>query len=193
MSELVLEVGKTYVFKDEECKRKYLTRNSVNQTILNRFYKDGFILESTDHQGRLGCIEGNSVINYPELRFFKLKEESSQDLPKERNKLQQLLTRVEALEKLVQETPKVSAPLGQFLLNLSNTGGRDFVDLKSGNLQDIREAIDYLSNECEDMYNIFYLALFPENNGKYSGSIYQSKAGSGADDTLWCSFDEITL
>lgn len=74
MDELTLEVGKTYVFKDEEAKKAWLERDETN---LGRFctqYRDGFKLTVVGRYG--GWVDGEYVISHEEIKYFKLKEEN---------------------------------------------------------------------------------------------------------------------
>lgn len=80
MTELTeLEVGKTYVFKDEQSKDKYLSKYSHNREVYGRYYKDGFKLDTVEtYLGKevYGIISGWLVINDEEIKYFKLKEEN---------------------------------------------------------------------------------------------------------------------
>lgn len=78
MTELTeLEVGKTYVFKDELNKQAYMQRHYRNGDLLFKYYKDGFTIESVDGDGNgtaIGSIA--NVIASKEIKYFKLKEEN---------------------------------------------------------------------------------------------------------------------
>lgn len=69
-----LEAGKTYVFKNEECKDEYI-RFPINHQYYKKFYKDGFTLERITHGGA-GIIKGVVVItiDFEEIKLFKEKE-----------------------------------------------------------------------------------------------------------------------
>lgn len=49
--ELILQVGKTYVFKDDECREKYISSHPCNQSIMDTYYNNGFKLDSVDNLG----------------------------------------------------------------------------------------------------------------------------------------------
>lgn len=81
MTELTkLEVGKTYVFKDELNKQSYIKCHNNNMKYHEEFYDEGFKLEEVligfstglDY----GRVKGYSVIGVDEVKFFKLKEEN---------------------------------------------------------------------------------------------------------------------
>lgn len=77
--ELILEVGKTYVFKDDECREKYINNHACNKAIVDRYYKDGFKLDSVEagvgyHNECIVVIDSSTN----EHRLFKLKEPSTQ-------------------------------------------------------------------------------------------------------------------
>lgn len=75
MSELVLEAGKTYVFKDEESRKAYIRRGTNNIFYVKSMYKGGFKIEriSSFRGGYIGSVY---VIGSGELEYFKLKEEN---------------------------------------------------------------------------------------------------------------------
>lgn len=78
MTELTkLEVGKTYVFKDDESKQQYINQYYRNVDLISKHYKDGFTIDCLDEDGD-GLISGSSlcVIVCREIKFFKLKEEN---------------------------------------------------------------------------------------------------------------------
>lgn len=77
MSELTkLDVGKTYVFKDEASKSKYLNHYRANKYFFSNYYKDGFSVSTVTDEGD-GCYEdGNTVILIDEMKYFKLNEEN---------------------------------------------------------------------------------------------------------------------
>ena len=78
MTELTkLEVGKTYVFKDEESKQEYIDRHDRNVDLISKYYKDGFTIENIDEDGD-GEVNGSTagVIVSKEMKYFKLKEEN---------------------------------------------------------------------------------------------------------------------
>lgn len=73
MTELTkLEVGKTYVFKDEESKALYMSSYTGNSIRYNRHYKDGFKIESISAVG-CGWVDGSNVIDEHEMKLFKEK------------------------------------------------------------------------------------------------------------------------
>lgn len=78
MTELTkLEVGKTYVFKDEESKQSYTDDHHNNGDLISKYYKDGFTIDSIDGDGdgtAIGSIA--RVIVRKEMKYFKLKEEN---------------------------------------------------------------------------------------------------------------------
>lgn len=57
-------------------------------------------------------------------------------------------------------------------------------------LKELMDTCRKLTENEETSNNIYYLALYPEGNNTYSGSIYQSI--SGINDVLWFSADNIT-
>lgn len=72
-----LEVGKTYVFKDEQSRQSYTNTHHNNVDLISKYYKDGFTIESIDEDGdgtAIGSIA--RVIVRKEMKFFKLKEEN---------------------------------------------------------------------------------------------------------------------
>lgn len=71
-----LEANKTYVFKDDECKKKYLKTCISNGILLKRFYEEGFTLEEVGMGSGAGYIYNNIVIRSGEIHLFKLKEET---------------------------------------------------------------------------------------------------------------------
>lgn len=78
MTELTkLEVGKTYVFKDEQGKQEYINLHYRNADLISKYYKDGFTIDCLGEDGE-GMISGSSmwVIVSKEMKYFKLKEES---------------------------------------------------------------------------------------------------------------------
>lgn len=76
-----LEVGKTYVFKDEESKGRYLGLHSMNESLVEDWYKDGFTIHSVDEYNQ-GYSKGDTiVISIEEITLFKLKEDSNVDVP----------------------------------------------------------------------------------------------------------------
>lgn len=78
MTELTeLEVGKTYVFKDEWSKQTYIHRHDCNASLISKYYKDGFTIDGIDQDGdgtAIGSIA--RVIVCKEMKYFKLKEEN---------------------------------------------------------------------------------------------------------------------
>lgn len=76
--ELILEVGKTYVFKDDECRKAYLANNYQNYMITENHYHDGFKIQCIDDDGD-AIINGIIVISLSdgERNLFKLKETPS--------------------------------------------------------------------------------------------------------------------
>lgn len=71
-----LEVGKTYVFKDDVSKSLYLNHYRANKYFFSNYYKDGFTVSTITDEGD-GCYEdGNTVILIDEMKYFKLKEEN---------------------------------------------------------------------------------------------------------------------
>lgn len=81
MSELTkLEVGKTYVFKDETSKEYYLTGNCCNTQYCEEFYDKGFKLDNVETSPYkdyvYGMVSGAVVIDKDEMKYFKLKEEN---------------------------------------------------------------------------------------------------------------------
>ena len=78
--ELILQVGKTYVFKDDECREKYIISHNCNKNILDTYYKEGFTIDTVDKLNTGYCNEVIVVIDATtnEHRFFKLKEPSTQ-------------------------------------------------------------------------------------------------------------------
>lgn len=78
--ELKLEVGKTYVFRDETCKRRYLGFYSLWVShLIKLFYKDGFTIGAVAQDGS-GCIEDKVVITPREIKYFKLKDDQPEDV-----------------------------------------------------------------------------------------------------------------
>lgn len=75
--ELILEANKTYVFKDDECREKYINNHPINSRIVDQYYDNGFTIENVDPDGE-GCLKGVIAINTGEHRLFKLKEPSTQ-------------------------------------------------------------------------------------------------------------------
>ncbi len=77
MTELTkLEVGKTYVFNDEESRQAYIDRHDSNVSLISKYYKAGFTIESIDWEGdgtAIGSIA--RVIVTKEMKYFKLKED----------------------------------------------------------------------------------------------------------------------
>lgn len=69
---LVLESGKTYVFKDDKSKEEYLKAFSLNKGFYENYYLGGFTVESLDSLGN-GCITKDVVISENELYLFKEK------------------------------------------------------------------------------------------------------------------------
>ena len=81
MSELTkLEVGKTYVFKDDVARGSYLAGNCCNTQYCEEFYSQGFKLDNveTSHYKSYvyGMVSGAVVIDKDEIKYFKLKEEN---------------------------------------------------------------------------------------------------------------------
>ena len=75
--ELILQAGKTYVFKDDKCREKYINNHTINSHIVDQYYDNGFTIENVDPDGK-GHLKGVVVIDTGEHRFFKLKEPSTQ-------------------------------------------------------------------------------------------------------------------
>lgn len=75
--ELVLEAGKTYVFKDDESKAGWLQNDTANPSIIN-YYEDGFLINEIDSfgDGRNESLKYCAVIVKEELKYFKLKEDT---------------------------------------------------------------------------------------------------------------------
>jgi|TARA_A100001518_G_C1227290_1_gene80716 hypothetical protein len=78
--ELILEADKTYVFKDDECREKYIQSHFQNKNYIKYYYDEGFNIQSTYKNGRGGIINCVNIIepSLDEHRFFKLKEPSAQ-------------------------------------------------------------------------------------------------------------------
>ena len=72
MSEL--EVGKTYVFKDESCAEEYLNNKIQNKGYFQEYYWGGFKINRG--WNNCGFINGLLMIASDELKYFKLKEEN---------------------------------------------------------------------------------------------------------------------
>lgn len=66
-----LEAGKTYIFKDEEVKVKYLYE--TKETDCGKLYNDGFTLDKIDGKGN-GILNGIIVIFEHEMNLFKEKK-----------------------------------------------------------------------------------------------------------------------
>lgn len=77
--ELILEANKTYVFKNDECRGKYIRSNPCNKGFIVNYYDEGFTIEGVDSDGDgyIGeaCVIGSCV---GENHLFKLKEPSTQ-------------------------------------------------------------------------------------------------------------------
>lgn len=89
MSELTeYEVGKTYVFKDDEAKESWFEHNEVeNPRIYYKFYEDGFTIYYKAGELVLNYAEGGQL-DSTELQFFKLKpEEDIMSLQKNRDNI----------------------------------------------------------------------------------------------------------
>ena len=78
---LSLEVGKTYIFKDEAAKERYLAKHYYNVGLYEKYYKGGFTLEEADYIRGTGHIGTRLVINRAETKFFKLKDEEVTEEP----------------------------------------------------------------------------------------------------------------
>lgn len=75
MSELTkLEVGKTYVFKDDEAKEDWLSKCNTNKILYRDYYKEGFKLTDAFYYENSGYINRYEVISKSEVKYFKLKE-----------------------------------------------------------------------------------------------------------------------
>lgn len=72
-----LEVGKTYVFKDEGSKQAYIDLHSSNENLISKYYTGGFTICMVDEDGD-GKVNGCTAwaIVSEEVKFFKLKEEN---------------------------------------------------------------------------------------------------------------------
>lgn len=79
MSELKLEVGNTYIFKDDESKQSYLSAYSCNPAMYRTYYKEGFLIGclSISGAGYIKQSDDSSAINSKELKYFKLKEDTT--------------------------------------------------------------------------------------------------------------------
>lgn len=77
--ELILEAGKTYVFKDDECREKYINNLYINKELIEAYYDEGFTIEWIDSDGD-AYVEDRIVIGayHKEHQLFKLKESSTQ-------------------------------------------------------------------------------------------------------------------
>lgn len=71
-----LEVGKTYVFKDESCRWGYFNKYKGNRDRYNKVYRGGYTLDHVSGGGLRGDVEGLITICSDELGYFKLKEEN---------------------------------------------------------------------------------------------------------------------
>lgn len=71
-----LEVGKTYIFKDESCKDNYLSRFHCNRDLLREYYLSGYTIDSLSTSGSGRVCNGSFVIAASEIKYFKLKEEN---------------------------------------------------------------------------------------------------------------------
>ena len=77
MTELTkLEVGKTYVFKDEQSKQEYILRYCWNLDLISKYYKDGFTIGNINEGDGTAIGSIARVIVSKEMKFFKLKEKN---------------------------------------------------------------------------------------------------------------------
>lgn len=76
MGELVLEVGKTYVFRDEESKLRWLGLFKANQRRFREDYDNGFKIGRVRGKTGSGYIGTRLIISKSETKYFKLKEEN---------------------------------------------------------------------------------------------------------------------
>ena len=77
--ELILQAGKTYVFKDDECREKYINGNYRNRSYICEYYDEGFTIDYVDEDGDGRVNERNVIAScLNEHNLFKLKEPSTQ-------------------------------------------------------------------------------------------------------------------
>lgn len=77
-----LEVGKSYVFKDDASKDEYIKNDSGNNFNVDNYYNDGFKLIAIDYMGSgytvdslgSGYTVDSLVIDYREIDLFKESE-----------------------------------------------------------------------------------------------------------------------
>lgn len=99
--------------------------------------------------------------------------------------------RIDELESKLQQQTTSTTPLWKQVLNQTdfyNNHGQ--LTLSEITLHEAMQLCDDLSDNIDDLNNIFYLALFKESD-YYAGTIYQS-LGSGQD-KMWVSFDKIIV
>ena len=66
-----LEVGKTYIFKDESAKQNYIDSDIANYDIYTSYYNCGFTLGWVGSGGVIGRVGHSIVIDDAELIYFK--------------------------------------------------------------------------------------------------------------------------
>lgn len=72
-----LEVGKTYIFKNEDRKNIYMGLNPFNKSRVENYYRNGFKIKDVSENGRNGGLKDTFswLIIENEIHLFKEKEE----------------------------------------------------------------------------------------------------------------------
>lgn len=109
------------------------------------------------------------------------------------NELKQTL--VESLRKLAELEEQISntdqSNLWRTIKNQTEFyNGHGQLTVSEISLKELMDTCRKLTENEETGENIYYLALHPENDNTYSGSIYQSISGDA--DVLWFSAENIT-
>ncbi len=78
------EVGKTYMFKDEKAKESWFHNHDVNPNIYKKYYQKGFTVVGLNAIHAIHAIlneeDNDSQLDDDELKFFKLKPDTSEEI-----------------------------------------------------------------------------------------------------------------
>lgn len=72
-----LEVGKTYVFRCEQDKERFMAECPSKYVLYKSYYSEGFTIEAVGWFTNSGYVDGEFVISNSEIKYFKLKEEKT--------------------------------------------------------------------------------------------------------------------
>lgn len=158
----------------------------------NSFITKGQIVEYTTNDGT-DCPEFSSgvFIDWSKLVPIKKKKSKIKNLQKQIDELKELVDKYINTSKEV--ISKGVTPLWKQVLEQKEFyKGHGQMTLSEITLPEVKELLEDLSNNCGEIENIFYVSLFSEEDGRWSGHVQQSiKVANSGLDKLWLSINTI--